>query len=67
MALQRIRLVVTTVCLIGLLLLALVSALGYGLYSGKIVIPDRYNPWAPLRIDEPLDWLKRALRKLRVS
>ena len=45
--------------LTGLLFLALLAALGYAVYSGRIVIPDRYNPWAPLRIDEPLDWLTR--------
>ena len=64
--LQRIRSVVTTVRLIGLLFLALVSALGYGVYSGKIVVPDRWNPWAPLRLDEPLDWITR-FKLARVS
>jgi hypothetical protein len=43
----------------GLLLLALAVALGCGLYAGKIVVPERWNPWAPLRIDEPLNWLTR--------
>jgi hypothetical protein len=45
--------------LAGLLFLALALALGYGLYSGRIVIPDKWNPWAPLRIEEPLGWLTR--------
>ena len=45
--------------LTGLVILALLAALGYALYSGGIVVPDRYNPWAPLRIDEPPGWLTR--------
>ena len=40
----------------------LILALGfgfYGVYSGKIVVPDAWNPWAPLKIEEPLGWLTR--------
>jgi hypothetical protein len=54
---EPMRPVVTAVRVATLLLLALCIALGYGLYAGKIVIPDRYNPWAPLKLDEPLGWL----------
>jgi len=32
---------------------------GYGVYSGRISVPDRWNPWATLRIDEPLHGLTR--------
>lgn len=45
-----------------LLLLLLIAAAGagvYGLREGYFTIPDRWNPWAPLRIDEPLHWLTR--------
>jgi hypothetical protein len=50
---------VTVGRIIGLLLLAFAAALGYGVHSGRIVIPDRWNPWAPLRVEEPLNWLTR--------
>jgi hypothetical protein len=49
----------TAARVVGLVLLAFSLALGTGLYSGKIVIPDRWNPWAPLTIEEPLGWLTR--------
>lgn len=29
----------------------------YVLRSGMLVVPDRHNPWAPLRIDETPGWL----------
>lgn len=32
------------------LLWSLVVAAGYGLYSGRLVVPERYNPWAPLDV-----------------
>lgn len=41
------------------LLLAILFACGYGIYSGRIVVPDEWNPWAPLRIEQPLNWLTR--------
>jgi hypothetical protein len=41
------------------LLLAATIAIAYGVYSARIVIPDEWNPWAPLRIAEPLNWLTR--------
>ncbi|RYX96017.1 MAG: extensin family protein [Comamonadaceae bacterium] len=39
----------------GLLLALGVAA--YAVYDGRLQIPDRYNPWAPLRIAEPLNAL----------
>ena len=41
-------------------LLILAVSLGfYGIYAGKIVVPAAWNPWAPLKIEEPLGWLTR--------
>jgi hypothetical protein len=31
----------------------------YALHSGAVRIPDRWNPWAPLDIEEPPGWLTR--------
>jgi len=45
--------------LLGLLLLSVVTWVAHGIYSGRIVIPDEWNPWAPLKLDEPLNWLTR--------
>lgn len=45
--------------LVSLALLSIVLACAYGVYTGRISIPDEWNPWAPLRIDEPLHWLTR--------
>ena len=42
-----------------LLFLAAVIAPGYAVYSGWLEIPDRWNPWAPLNVGEPLNWLTR--------
>jgi len=42
-----------------LLLLSLLLGLGHSIYSGRMVIPDKWNPWAPLSIEEPLNWLTR--------
>jgi hypothetical protein len=39
--------------------LLLLVALGYAVYSGRITVPDKWNPWAPLSIEEPLNWLTR--------
>jgi hypothetical protein len=36
---------------------SLVAAGGYGLYSGLLVIPERFNPWAPLDVMAPPDLL----------
>ena len=35
------------------------TTLAYGLYSGGWRVPDRWNPWAPLHVEEPLGWLTR--------
>ena len=32
-------------------------ALGWGLYTGALVVPDRYKPWAPLDVAAEPDWL----------
>jgi hypothetical protein len=56
---NRFRPIVTLARALGLLLLALAAAAGYGLYTGKIVVPDRWNPFAPLALDQPIDWLTR--------
>jgi hypothetical protein len=45
--------------LASILLFSMLLACGYAVYSGRIVIPDAWNPWAPLKIDEPLHWLTR--------
>jgi hypothetical protein len=42
-----------------LLLVAGVLTLGLQLYRGAIDIPDRWNPWAPLVIAEPTNFLTR--------
>lgn len=31
----------------------LVIGAGYGLYSGRLVVPERFNPWAPLDVMAP--------------
>ena len=43
-----------------------VAALGFAVYSGTLVVPNRWNPWAPLKIEEPLHWLTR-LKLARLS
>lgn len=43
---------------IGFLVLLAAAAGGvYGVYAGRIAVPDRWNPWAPLAIAEPVNWL----------
>src|SRR5215207_3012566 len=42
-----------------LLIVAAVLAPGYAIYSGQLEIPERWNPWAPLSIKDPLNWLTR--------
>jgi hypothetical protein len=37
----------------------LLIALGYAVYSGRITVQDKWNPWAPLNVEEPLNWLSR--------
>ena len=41
------------------LCLAVLLAPVYAVYSGRVEIPDRWNPWAPLKLDEPFNWLTR--------
>ena len=36
---------------------SLLAAAGYGLYSGRLAVPDRFNPWAPLDVMAPPDML----------
>ncbi|AEG92998.1 extensin-like domain-containing protein [Ramlibacter tataouinensis] len=40
-------------------LLVLPAAAGYALWTGSWQLPDRWNPWAPLRIEEEPHWLTR--------
>jgi hypothetical protein len=42
---------------IGLLLVALAAAAALGWQQGLWRLPDRHNPWAPLDIDAPPNWL----------
>src|SRR5690606_5023501 len=43
----------------GLLFLLLVAFAGWALWSGALRVPDAWNPWAPLRIDDPPNFLPR--------
>ena len=45
--------------LLWLLPLLLIAAMAWGVWSGRIVIPERWNPWAPLRIDAAPNFLTR--------
>lgn len=45
--------------LVSMLLLSILGVCAYGIYSGRIDIPEEWNPWAPLRIEAPLNWLTR--------
>jgi hypothetical protein len=40
------------------LLVALLGAAA-ALHTGRIVVPAQWNPWAPLHIEHPLNWLTR--------
>ena len=40
-----------------MVLWSLIAAAAYGLYSGRLAIPDRFNPWAPLDVMAPPDML----------
>ncbi|APW39804.1 extensin [Rhodoferax koreense] len=35
---------------LALLILAAATALGHALYTGALVVPERFNPWAPLNV-----------------
>ena len=43
----------------GILLVSVIAWLGYAIHSGRVTIRDEWNPWAPLKVDEPLNWLTR--------
>lgn len=43
----------------GLLFLLLLAFAAWALYSGAVRIPGAWNPWAPLRIDDPPNLLTR--------
>ena len=45
--------------LFSVLILTLLTAIGYWVYSGRIAVPNEWNPWAPLKLEEPLNWLTR--------
>jgi len=49
-----------------LLLVAAVAAFVLGVRSGRIAVPERWNPWAPLRLEAPPDTFTR-LRLARLS
>jgi hypothetical protein len=51
---------------LGLVVLLAAAAAGYAVYSGRITVPDEWNPWAPLKLEQPPNWLTR-LKLLRVS
>ena len=42
-----------------LVLAALVVVPWYALKTGAIVVPDEWNPWAPLDVEAPLNWMTR--------
>ena len=43
----------------GLLFLLLMVLAGWALWSGALRLPDAWNPWAPLRLDDPPNALSR--------
>jgi len=45
--------------LLWLVPLIAVFGLAWALWSGRVRIPEAWNPWAPLRIDAPPNWLTR--------
>jgi hypothetical protein len=43
-----------------LLVLALIAAAGWLAVDRRwLVVPDEWNPWAPLKIEQPINWLTR--------
>jgi hypothetical protein len=45
---------------VSLLVLGLVVGTpGYALHAGLLTIPDEWNPWAPLKVEQPLGWTTR--------
>lgn len=49
-----------------LLVLALFAGTFWSFHTGRVSIPPTLNPWAPLQLDQPLDWLTR-LKLQRLS
>jgi hypothetical protein len=45
--------------LLWLLPLLVAVAVGWAVWSGRIRVPEAWNPWAPLRIDAAPNWLTR--------
>ena len=43
--------------LLGLAVCTALMAGGYGVYSGAIAVPERLNPWAPLIVAAPPNFL----------
>lgn len=41
----------------GLLTLVALAAAGYALHTGRLQVPDAWNPWAPLDVHAPLNML----------
>lgn len=41
----------------GLLFLLLLALVAWALHAGAVRVPEAWNPWAPLRIDAPPNWL----------
>lgn len=39
------------------LFVAAASVLAWGVHSGRIDVPPHWNPWAPLNVAEPTNWL----------
>lgn len=46
--------------LISALLFVILVACAFGIYSGRLSVPDAWNPWAPLKVEAPLNWLTRT-------
>jgi hypothetical protein len=50
------------------LLIAAAVGAAYAVYAGALRIPDRYNPWAPLDVQAPLDrWTGFKLSRARTE
>jgi len=50
----------------GILVLALAGAMAWGVWNGRILIPTRFNPWAPLDLAETPNALTR-FKLMRLS
>lgn len=45
--------------LLSVLLIAAAGLAAWALHSGRLVVPPHWNPWAPLAMAEPPNWLTR--------